>query len=108
VIKIDTEGAELWVLRGAEKVLAEVSPVIYLEIEPRNLRVYPYNHLDILAFLREHRYNLFTLNDVEITKENFSEYIGVEDTYVARPATIICASCLHGTDGTHIGTTRTR
>ena len=86
VVKIDTEGAELWILQGAMKMLAGASPVLYLEIEPKNLRVYPYNHLDILAFLQENNYQLFTLDNAEITKENFSEYIGIEDTYVARPA----------------------
>lgn len=85
VIKIDTEGAELWILQGAMKMLAGSSPVLYLEIEPKNLRVYPYNHLDILAFLQKNHYQLFTLDNIEITEKNFSNYIGVEDTYVARP-----------------------
>lgn len=31
-IKIDTEGHEYWVLRGAERTLAEHSPLIYFEI----------------------------------------------------------------------------
>ena len=84
VVKIDTEGAELWILQGAVKMLAGASPVLYLEIEPKNLRVYPHNHFNILAFLCENHYRLFTLKGVEITKENFNEYIGVEDTYVAR------------------------
>ncbi len=84
VVKIDTEGAELWILQGAVKMLAGASPVLYLEVEPKNLRVYPHNHFNILAFLCENHYRLFTLKGVEITKENFNEYIGVEDTYVAR------------------------
>lgn len=84
VIKIDTEGAELWILQGAVKMLAEASPVLYLEIEPKNLRVYPYDHLDILDLLHKNQYKLFTLDDVEVTRGNFSEYIGKEDTYIAR------------------------
>jgi FkbM family methyltransferase len=86
VIKIDTEGAELWILQGAARVLTEASPVLYLEIDPRNLKVYPYSHLDILSFLNECHYELLTLSGTRITKENFSEYIGIEDTYVGRPA----------------------
>lgn len=86
VVKIDTEGAELWILQGAVSLLAGAAPVLYLEIEPKNLRVYPYDHMDILSFLHEHQYQLFTLDNAEVTKENFSDYIGAEDTYVARPA----------------------
>jgi FkbM family methyltransferase len=86
VVKIDTEGAELWILQGAVSLLAGAAPVLYLEIEPKNLRVYPYDHMDILSFLHEHEYQLFTLDNAEVTEENFSGYIGIEDTYVARPA----------------------
>lgn len=84
VVKIDTEGAELWILQGAIKMLAEASPVLYLEIEPRNLRVYPYNHIDILKFLNENNYKLYTLDNTEINEKNFINYIGVEDTYIGR------------------------
>ena len=84
VAKIDTEGAELWILQGGVKMLAEARPVLYLEIEPKNLKVYPYNHLDILAFLEENDYQLFTLGGVHVTKDNFDIHIGIEDTYIAR------------------------
>lgn len=85
VMKIDTEGAELWILQGGTKMLAGALPTIYLEIDPRNLKVYPHTHLDILNFLHLQQYKLFTLGDIEITTENFGGYIGTEDTYVARP-----------------------
>lgn len=85
VVKIDTEGAELWILQGATEMLAGTRPVLYMEIEPRNLRVYPHTHLDILHFLEEQHYQLFTLANEPVTAENFASYIGTEDTYIARP-----------------------
>lgn len=84
VVKIDTEGAELWILQGAMKMLEKARPVLYLEIEPKNLKVYPYNHLDIFAFLEQNQYQLFTLEGVRVTNENFDTHIGIEDTYIAR------------------------
>ncbi len=36
VIKIDTEGAELWVLKGALKILSECKPVIIFEMHETN------------------------------------------------------------------------
>lgn len=37
VIKIDAEGAELQILRGAERVLREIRPVLYIEIHSSEL-----------------------------------------------------------------------
>ena len=86
VMKIDTEGAELLVLRGASHVLKELRPVIYLEIEPKNLRVYSYSRNDILKwFFEDHAYTLHTLDGELCTTENFEKFIGHYDTYVARP-----------------------
>lgn len=85
VVKIDTEGAELWILRGAEKFLEEMKPVIFLEIETKNLQVYPYTRNDILKWFIEHSYNLYTLDNELCTLENFSSFIGKYDTYIARP-----------------------
>lgn len=70
VIKIDTEGAELLVLRGGKNFITEVKPVIFLEIEPANLQAYPYTADDIKIFFKELGYGLNAIN---------------QDTFVARP-----------------------
>lgn len=69
VMKIDTEGSELLVLRGAKEMIRECNPTIFLEIEESNLKVYPYNFDDINSYFREIGYTLTKLND---------------DTYVGR------------------------
>ena len=38
VIKIDVEGAEIDVLRGARKTLTELRPVVFLSVHPRQIR----------------------------------------------------------------------
>ncbi len=85
VMKLDTEGSELWILEGATEFLENVRPVLFLEIEPKNLVVYPHTRDDILVWLQQHKYSLFTLGGEECTRENFASFIGRYDTYVARP-----------------------
>ncbi len=58
VVKIDTEGAELLVLRGAGAVIAECGPTIFLEISEDNLRAYPHGAADVRAHLEGLRYTL--------------------------------------------------
>jgi len=86
VVKIDTEGAELWVLEGGKEFLKACKLVIFMEIEPQNLRVYPYTYLDILISLNKENYSLFTLSGETVTRHNFDGFIKEkQDTYVARP-----------------------
>ncbi len=85
VIKIDIEGAELLAFRGAENVLREQKPVIYLEIAKENLRVYPYNENDVFAFLDSHGYSVFTHDGKPCTEKNISEMVKETDTFMARP-----------------------
>ena len=48
VIKIDTEGSELLVLRGARKLLASQQPTVFFEMQEVNLHVFPYSARDII------------------------------------------------------------
>jgi len=75
VIKIDTEGAELLVLRGASRLIERCHPVLFLEISPLNLKVYPYTHFDILKFLENNSYSLYTLGDQPISRNNFDSIL---------------------------------
>jgi FkbM family methyltransferase len=85
VVKIDTEGAELWVLSGGEKFISEVRPVIFFEMTPLNLQSYPYGAKEILEWFFTRGYDVFSLAGDTSTKENISTFQDSEDTYVARP-----------------------
>ena len=52
IIKIDVEGAELEVLEGASRALAEFHPVVFLEIHGTQL------HADCRAFLLARGYRI--------------------------------------------------
>ncbi len=59
LMKIDTEGAELNVLRGAAASLARFKPCILLEADDHNTASFGYSTLDIKRFLAELGYSLF-------------------------------------------------
>lgn len=71
LVKIDVEGAELSVLRGMERILREMRPVIVLEMEPQLLEGFGTSPDSLLAFLVAHDYRVAAL--------------GGHSNYVCRP-----------------------
>ncbi len=85
VVKIDTEGAEFFVLKGMEQMIKEERPVLLLEISPSNLKVYPYSHSDIYNWLHERNYVLSTLGGLEVQGvTDLENFLLSEDTFIAR------------------------
>jgi len=85
VIKIDTEGAELWVLKGGRELIRQCKPVIMLEINKHNLKPYPYRQQDILEWLTAMKYNVKTLDGILITENNFDYNLNETELYIASP-----------------------
>jgi len=84
VVKIDTEGAELWVLQGATEFLSVCKPTIFLEMQPLNLHVYPYNARDILKWFNEHNYYVETIDKELVTTEKLKHFLKNNENFVAR------------------------
>jgi FkbM family methyltransferase len=63
LVKIDVEGAELRVLRGAERVLREVRPVILCEIHPHLMENLGDSEAELRAFLNRLGYALTPLSE---------------------------------------------
>lgn len=59
-IKIDTEGGELHVLQGGERAIKEFRPAILVEIEARHTARYEYAPTDIVDWLVERGYSMYT------------------------------------------------
>ena len=60
LIKIDTEGAELYILMGAKEAIIKNSPIIFFEMQEVNYKVYGYNWVDILNFFNTVGYSIYT------------------------------------------------
>ena len=86
VIKIDTEGSEFLVLKGASLLLNECQPVILMEIWPENIKPYAYEVEDIVAWFNEKSYNLYTLPGDAVNISNLGKYMGLQECFVAHPA----------------------
>lgn len=61
VVKIDTEGAELNILKGGKKTLTEFKPSILLEFDDKNTAQFGYRRDDIVELLRSYGYTSFKL-----------------------------------------------
>jgi hypothetical protein len=65
VLKLDTEGSELLILRGACALIEHCRPVVFLEIHEQNLEPYPYGREDVVAHLDGLGYVLSACSDTE-------------------------------------------
>jgi FkbM family methyltransferase len=61
IIKIDTEGAELNILKGGEKTIKEFKPTILLEFDDKNTKQFGYKRDDIVNLLQSYGYTSFKL-----------------------------------------------
>jgi FkbM family methyltransferase len=59
-VKIDVEGAELHVLQGGSRSVESFRPTMLVEIEDRHLQRYEYTPDDVVGWLRERGYEMFT------------------------------------------------
>jgi FkbM family methyltransferase len=75
IIKMDVEGAEPFILKGATKLLRELNPIIIMEFFPDAL------HRDAVSVLLNNKYNifgidnegdLFPVNETDIFKDDIS------------------------------------
>jgi FkbM family methyltransferase len=59
LIKIDTEGAEFIILKGAEETLKRYSPVILLELQSYHTLTFGYTPIDAIKYLNVLGYDLY-------------------------------------------------
>jgi len=83
VVKIDTEGSEFLVLKGASLLLHVCRPIVLMEIWPDNIKVYPFEVEDIVVWLNQRSYQLYTLPGEPVNTSNLGNFIGLQEFFVA-------------------------
>lgn len=80
-IKMDVEGAEYLVLKGAESVLKQYSPVILLELQDVHTKCFGYSPEELINYLGDLGYHLYEIDEKEfgsvkklISFENTNNY----------------------------------
>lgn len=86
-IKIDTEGAELSVLRGGRQLIAKTRPIISFELGNSSLINYEYTAHDYFSFFSDLGYKIFTIFGLEVTEDQFVEFSAIQFfwDYIALP-----------------------
>jgi FkbM family methyltransferase len=69
LIKIDVEGFELNVLRGAKGTLEKYSPVLFIELDDDNLRQQAWSAKELIRFLMDNNYEALNSESHELLTE---------------------------------------
>jgi len=85
LLKIDVEGAELYVLQGARDTLKELRPRVLFEIGQQNLDPYGLRPEHIYGFFQENGYNVQNMSGQQISETDFTHRSTLEHEYVAVP-----------------------
>jgi len=85
LIKIDTEGAELQVLKGMQRILKLSKPVVVFEFWPANAVKFSLTLLDFIEFFNDFGYSIESLKGALVTSDNYSQFSGKDDMFVAKP-----------------------
>ncbi|MFQ6016731.1 MAG: FkbM family methyltransferase [Kiloniellaceae bacterium] len=75
VIKIDVEGAEVGVLRGAVRTLRRFRPIIFLSVHPRQLRLLGHDVAELSRLIGEFGYDCRSVSGSEVSELEGQEYL---------------------------------
>lgn len=85
LIKIDCEGAELFVLQGASRLLARNdSPVIMVEINPSTLKAADIKTIDIFNYLRLFHYQIFLIEELKSGENPVNNMLAVRESHLTK------------------------
>ena len=75
VIKIDVEGAEINVLKGARNILKKYKPIIYLSVHPRHIKELGSDIIELINLIDEIGYKVEDFEGNQISNYSLDEYL---------------------------------
>lgn len=84
-IKIDVEGFEMNVLKGAEKVLQEHHPLLFIELDDHNLKLQNSSASELIYFLEQNGYSI-THSETDIKISSTDDFSNTHFDIIARYA----------------------
>lgn len=84
-IKMDTEGAEYWILQGGMQMIDACKPTMIVEIFEQNIKNYPFKLIDIIESIWKMGYEIQTPLRESVTKENWIAEMKKENTFLLIP-----------------------
>ena len=75
VIKIDVEGAEIGVLKGAKKTIETHTPTIIISVHPRHLKLMGESECDLHTLIQKLHYNITDVEGNAVNAFELKEYI---------------------------------
>lgn len=79
LIKIDVEGWEYSVIKGAEKILRELNPVLILEFNDENTGQAEKKCTDLYSLLNEYGYKLYSLHENALVPQKNQPYFSYQN-----------------------------
>jgi FkbM family methyltransferase len=90
LVKLDAEGAELDILRGAEGLLASTPPIWLMEVNWETSQAFGYQPPDLLQFIAERAdYKFLTVDEHRLTPVSTPEHAPQGGTWLCVPARLM-------------------
>jgi FkbM family methyltransferase len=84
LIKVDTEGSELLIFKGAKELLTECKPDIFFEMQEVNYRVYGYTWKDVLSFFEKNSYSIYVEKGEKLEYNNANKLMAENYNFIAK------------------------
>jgi FkbM family methyltransferase len=93
VVKMDCEGAEFGILKGAKRMISKSQPLILLEFHIVNRKAFSVSSDDIFTLLDEICYEMYDINFKKMDKDQFeSSQLKYNENYILLPIKFLKSS----------------
>jgi FkbM family methyltransferase len=89
LLKVDVEGWEYNVIKGAVKVFRELNPVIIIEFNDENTKNSPHKCRDVYTLIQSYGYDLFSLDNGQLLRKENENYFNYQNLIAKKASRLI-------------------